>query len=149
MHNELLVDLTGEDGPFWVEFIQKGIVRHMKQTDDPNHPSVESNLWVRELADAVWDRVKIFNDLTKVDENIVMAKTMSLIMALWTARLCRTKSYDPRRPVELRKMAIGRSIRFGLAMTSCLLDESQDHRMFPLPEWDPPFDPNAKNGDFV
>lgn len=141
---ELLLEGTGETADWWMNFIGERVVAH---TDDKR--STDSGAWLKDVADALWGRVKPRYDLTVMDENIICSSLASLIYTLWSCRIRRAKSYDPRRPLEVRKGMMGRLLGYQHALLDYMTDESRDHVYFPAQEWGPPFAPNAKEGGFV
>ena len=73
------------------------------------------------------------------DGNIVCGMVMTVILAAWTARIHRAKAYDNRRDTNVRRLAMRELLRFGNALTECLVDESHDHCYFPGHGWEPPY----------
>lgn len=148
-HEDLLIRSTGEGCQYWMDFIGAAIPKHTRPSDNPLHGSTESNLWLRDLADEVFARMKPYHDLAKMDENIIVSSLVSLILTLWSCRVRRAKSYDPRRPLDVRRAMTGRLYDYHHALLDCIVNEASDHHYFPAQEWDPPFAPGAKDGDFV
>lgn len=149
MIDKLIEDGTGETCQFWMDFIGNMIQKHTKPSDNPLHGFTESDQWLIELSQELWKRVQPRHDLTKMDENIICSSLMGLILVQWSCRVRRAKSYDPRRPVEIRKGMMKRFLDYQHALMDAMMNEENDHNFFPKQEWDPPFVPGAKNGDFV
>lgn len=149
MIEDILIKGTGEGCKFWCDYIGNLIPKYSKPTDNPLHGFTESNLWVRDLADEIWKRVQERYDLTRLDENIITSKLLTLILGLWSCRIIRAKAYDPRRPVEIRQGMMKKLLEYHHALLDCISDESNDHVFFPSQGWDAPFAPNAKDGTFI
>ena len=97
--------------------------------------------WMTELVDEVCGEVRQRIDLTKADENIAVARTMAVILALWTARILRAKAYDVRRTLEDRKQLLEKLREFSTMLNECLIDESMDPVYFSAQDWRSPYDP--------
>ena len=149
MLDDALRKLTSHDSVYWVACVQSLITKHSKPTKDPNHSETDSGAMLRELSDYVWSAILATVDLKTTDENMSSAQAMSLVLTLWTCRIRRAKAYDPRRPVELRKKAMERLSLYHHSLLECMMNEANDANYFPGQEWDCPYSPNAKNGDFV
>jgi hypothetical protein len=85
---------------------------------------------------------------TPHDGNMFIAAVLSAILGLWFARLQRAKSFDPVRPVTLRRQAYQGWLNYARFMQDALIDESADPSYFPKQRWQSPYDPNATSGDF-
>lgn len=81
---------------------------------------------------------------THYDENIAVAKVLSVLLTLWVYRISRAKAYDPRRPIKVRKQAIDRTSQYALLLMQIVTDESVDPVYFPVQEWDPPYSKTAR-----
>lgn len=132
----------------WVLWIQ----RQINTTWRPNpaataHPiSYPAEDWIQPLTEEVQERV--LERCRGGDENIGIAMVVSYILATWAGRIARAKSFDPRRPVELRKGAYAAWLAWVRRMNETLVDESLDPSFFEQP-WESPFLPDATDGDFV
>lgn len=150
---DYLVQETGYGIAFWMEFIQKIITKSCKPNpDDPKHPLANPGQWMKALSGEVWKR--FYKQYKKKgwgcgDGNIACSMLLSILYTLWSSRITRAKSYDPRRPVELRKDCLNGLVFYQKMVFQCMIDESRDPELFVGQEWDPPFAPNAKEGRFV
>ena len=140
---------TGEGCQFWMDFIGNSIAMHSTHPEGAVHGDTQSNLWLRDLANTLWERIPLHHDLTVVDENIISAHLMSLILTLWTCRIIKAKACDKRRPVHLRQQAMRKGLLCHQQLVQCISDESRDHEFFPAQEWELPFPPGATDGDYV
>ncbi len=147
--NRQLTDGTGYDAHWWMCLIGKYIGKHSRPSENPLHGFTESNLWLRDLADEIWTNVKLHHDLTKIDENILCSKLMSLILTVWTCRIIRAKAYDPRRPIALRRIMLERANKYHHALLDCMVDESDDQLFCPEQDWETPYKQDAMDGTYV
>jgi hypothetical protein len=134
---------TGWTDEQWVDFIQRRIY------DNTNWETRDTDVipWLVDLINEVNDR-SIGEPPRNFDENMRAASVLSVILGTWFARIQRAKAYDPNRPKNLRQKALRGWRKYCIVLMDIVADESKDHRMFPQ-EWDAPFNPKAKSGDFV
>jgi hypothetical protein len=135
---------TGKDSVWWLNFIGERIAACAKllrgskglETCDPR-------VWLSDLVKELWKRSH--KQCPKAaDENIFCARWLGLILALWSCRIIRAKSYDPRRDPEDRRRMMVRFREYGELLLGCITDESVDHVYFHAQEWDCPFPPAAR-----
>ena len=138
--------VTGKDRKYWVALVQKLIAKHSRPTKDPWHGVTATAKVIEALVKEI---VKTYPKQERFDENMRMAAVLSYILATWYARVHRAKSYDPRRPVRLRKDAFMSRQRWAVAMFQTVIDESEDAEMFPGQKWETPWDPNPTDGFFT
>lgn len=137
---------TGYDGKWWVAKVQALIVKHSRPTKDPWHGTTET---ARMLSDLVREVERTAPKEGRFDENMRAASVLSLALATWYLRVHRAKSYDPRRPVKLRKAAYFNRLGYATALFLAMEDESLDQEHFPGQRWETPFDPYPTDGYFV
>ena len=137
---------TGHDARWWVAKIQGFIVKHTKPTKDPWHGRTATR---RAMADLMREVERTRPKTGRYDENMRMASVLSLVLATWYLRVHRAKSYDPRRPVKLRKAAYFNRLGYAAAFFLAIEDESLDQEHFPGQKWETPFDPYPTDGYFV
>ncbi len=141
-----LAATTGHDGRWWVAKIQALITKHSRPTKDPRHGRTMTG---KMIADLVREIEKTAPTKYAFDGNMRMANILSLVLATWYLRVHRAKSYDPRRPVALRKQAYFSRLGYAMALFRAIEDESQDQEHFPGQRWETPFDPYPTDGYFV
>ena len=137
---------TGHDGKWWVARVQALITRHSRPTKDPWHSRTMTRSMI---ADLVREIEKTAPSKGRFDGNMRMASVLSTVLATWCLRLSRAKSYDPRRPVKLRKLAYFQRLSYAAALFMAIEDESLDQEHFPGQNWETPFDPRTTDGYFV
>lgn len=137
---------TGHDGKWWVAKIQALITKHSRPTRDPWHGTTKT---AHMVADLVREIEKVSPKKVRYEVNMHMASVLSLALATWYLRVHRAKSYDPRRPVKLRKAAYFQRLGYAAALFLAMEDESQDQEHFPGQNWETPFDPCPTDGYFV
>jgi hypothetical protein len=137
--------MTGRDAIWWTLFVQAVIADAFRDNPkDPDHPVCDPAEWLNEVLQELADRrPKAYGD-----ENMWLARALSLVLATWDARISRAKAFDPRRPVALRRQAYNSYLRFGHALAAVTLDERGDFEMFDQP-WESPYDPEATDGSFI
>jgi len=138
---------TGWNEQYWVAHVQELIRVASREGEDPNHDECDPEVWVAELAKDVMACAP--EDGEPYDGNMWLTSTMGYILVLWYARIQRAKGYDSRRPIKLRQRALTQRASILAHFVHMFLDESRDHEFFPGQPWDPPFAPEAKDGDFV
>lgn len=163
--DEALLEYTGRDSRYWVEWVQDRIKQYFD--DDPTNPHPECDVaeWMTDLIDEVceqhrrwmmrplparrFERFRKPRSRQPYDENMSSAFIVALVLGTWTMRLSRVKAYDPRRPVALRKRALEGARQRAAALVDGIYDETSDPAYFYLPSWDNPVAPDAIDGDFV
>jgi hypothetical protein len=164
--DELIVGYTGLDSGAWVAVIQETIKTYFDAEPDNPHPQCETADWlpmvVRQIVERHDEHMarplprRPFERFRKArpprepyDGNMSGTLVVAAILTTWTMRLSRTKSYDPRRPVALRRRGLERTRANAAALVDCIYDESRDPEYFELPYWDNPMALVATDGDFV
>lgn len=146
-----LVQRTGWSSDFWFKWIGERIAYHSKPVDGSVHSESDVLAWVKDLAQYIFTTIypmKIY-DWSKMDGNIIVSSLLGLILTSWSVRIVRAKSYDGRRPVDVRRMMM-QSLNFlHHAILDSIVNESCDHIYFPSQGWDPPFSPDAQDGAYV
>lgn len=146
MRDPWLKRTTGTDDVEWVTFVQKAVNEATDWEKGPEgHGITDVKVWLDRLAERV---AKATPKDGHYDENIWAARVMGLVLVLWAVRVHRAKTQDPHRPVKLRRQSYRSWLAFMHVLFDALTDESRDHDYFPQ-MWDPPFAPNAHDGDFV
>jgi len=142
-----LVHNTGHDDVWWLRRVQRCIGH--ASTPPPKgdvHGRTDVKTWVAELA------MNVERAMPKhgtYDGNMRMAAVLGHVLCLWYLRVHRSKSYDARRPVKLRRRATAQWLFFTTELMRIALDERPDAKVFPGQDWDPPWNPRAINGKFV
>lgn len=95
--------------------------------------------FLKELIDKVWAEVPQKYDLAVMDENLVTARLVSLILTFWGARVSYGKCHDPKRPRKDRQAMYDRWLAYQFASFECFADGSLDPEFFPNQEWEFPF----------
>ena len=145
--SDWLAAITGNDGKWWVARVQSLVTKHARPTRDPRHKTAEPE---KIVADLVREIMKAARRTNRVgDGNMLAACALSLILATWFLRLSRAKSYDPRRPVALRKQAYFSRLGYATALFRAIEDESQDQEHFPGQNWETPFSDHPTDGYFI
>lgn len=106
---------------------------------------------MKDLIDAVWKSIEKMPcyDWNKMDGNIILSSLVGTILVLFACRITRAKSYDGRRPVEIRKKMMHSLCQTHHALFDIFVNESRDHIFCPSQGWDPPFSPDAQDGEYV
>ena len=139
--------MTGKPKSWWVAATQALITKHSRPTKDPRHGQTRTGMVVAELV-ALVEKTS-FRKKERFDGNMRMAAVLSYVLALWYLRVHRAKSYDPRRPVALRRGAYWSRMGYLNALFLAITDESEDQLYFPGQRWETPFDPYPTDGYFV
>lgn len=142
-----LTGYTGRDAEWWVLFVQQRIevgFRLNPNPADPNHPLFDEG-WLRDVLNEALDRTRSPGG----DPNIALGAVLAVVFSAWAARIARAKSYDPNRPLDLRRRALYRQAGMVAAIIDAAIDEGQDHLYFPKQKWNPPHGPQAEGGSFV
>jgi hypothetical protein len=144
--HDWLAHETGRSLPQWLRYVEDRIAAHTTPPDDPNHGHTDSS-WI---ADLVLE-IKRLGTIGKrpFDENMRISRITGLILCAWYAHVHRAKVMDPRRPIALRREAYERRQSWLAELALALHDERHDPELWPDQEWESPFLPNARNGDFV
>ena len=145
--SDWLAAITGHDGRWWVARVQSFVTKHARPTRDPKHKTAEPEKIIADLTREIMKAAKKTNRVG--DGNMLAACALSLILATWYLRLSRAKSYDPRRPVRLRKAAYFSRLNYAAALFLAMEDESFDQGHFPGQNWETPFDPRTTDGYFI
>jgi len=141
--NKYLKHWTGRDAEHWMNRI--GVLIHKCAKPIKGHKglfSCEPVVWVKHLTEEITTNHK--KCPKEADENILVAKLLSIVLVLWSYRIGRAKCHDPRRPVKQRRQGLERAVAFGSLIAKCLLDETHDPRFFPAQEWDVPHSSHAR-----
>lgn len=147
---EWLEKRTGRSAAWWVAAVQQAVQKASSPSDDPNHDQTDPNVWVQEVAKLVIDSLPPDNTIEfPFDGNMRIAAILGLVLSLWYARLGYAKSHSPSRPVSLRIPSYKNWLTWTQALIDAVFNESEDAVFFPGQEWDFPFGPHAKNGNFV
>lgn len=135
--DEYLKVRTGEGAQFWMDWIGNTIPKYTNQETKVSR----SGEWLASLSVTLWLRVKDLPcyDWSKQDENIICSSLMGLILILWSTRVIRAKSFDPRRPELVRREMVKRMWDYRDMVTEAMLDSTKDKQYFPLQEWKCPF----------
>ena len=140
--------LTGKNATWWVSEIQRLITAHSYKTKNPWHKATRKEKVMMGLVKLV-RKHGMPRAGPQYDGNMRIACILSYVLALWYLRLHRAKSYDPRRPVRLRRAAYWNRLGYAQAMFMAITDESLDPTLFPGQKWETPFDPYPTDGFFV
>lgn len=152
--NDYLQDRTGHDRRYWFARVQRLIVKHTTPIDpkvlkkmglSPGHGSTDTAAVVASLTREIQRTIPAD---APVDGNMFVAAVLGVVLSTWYARLQRAKSCDPVRPLSLRRKAYSAFLDFGTELSRILVDERDDATFLPEQEWDGPFTPNARSGDF-
>jgi len=146
-YKDWLEEKTDHDRKWWVARVQYWIDRYSFPTDDPDHDSTETGLVVMRLTQDVGYCAE--QRKGQFDENMYAAAVLSQVLSLWYLRVHRAKCLDPNRPIKHRKKAYEQWHKYTQALSSNMTDERLDPTHFPGQDWDTPFSPNAKDGEFV
>lgn len=152
---EFTSGLAGEELAKWCKLIEALIRKHTRPLtakeahkmgiSPKGHGETDPVKWIRDLAK---DVKKNFPKSGMYDGNMLMAVRMSQILMFWYLRLQRAKCYDPRRPVKIRRFAMEKLMVYCSTIMMMIVDERFDAEIFKQ-DWDPPFNPKAKDGVFV
>lgn len=140
--DEYLKVRTGEGAQFWMDRI--GQLIH--NNSDPGTRESDVKSWLGDLVSDLWAGMRhlpIYNWKT-MDENIAISSVLGAILSLWSCRIIRAKSYDNRRPLEVRQNMMRRLLTFQRILFECTVDETHDHQYFPAQEWHSPFTEERK-----
>ncbi len=141
---QYLVRATGHSDQHWVHAAQALINEYTDWDESTGHGDSETEAWVVDLARDVVRSMRGGGD-----PNMGAAAALGLILVTWYARIQRAKAYDPNRPVKLRQRALEAHRDYVALVMDSVNDESRDHVYFAGQKWDPPFAPEAKDGEFV
>lgn len=138
----------------WLRFVERSIVKsqygkkiRIKTKDGTGLHSQNSWDWLGEMM------VEVINSIPKDgrmrDPNMFVARRLGIVLLTWFVRVSRAKCFDPRRPLVLRKKAYALWLENLSGITSLLMDDRDDPKIWPGQKWDNPFGKNAKGGKFV
>ena len=132
---------TGKTDRWWLKRVGDLIAANS------NHVTRVSDVaaWSKLLVEEVVERTEV---PPGSDGNMLHASVLGYLLTKWFVRLVRAKSYDPRRPVKVRRLMMRRLAGYCQEVTGFMVDESEDCVHFPKQKWDPPFAPGAKDGRF-
>jgi hypothetical protein len=82
------------------------------------------------------------------DGNMRLAAVMSMVLALWYARVNYAKAHDPNRPGLLRRRSYRKFLEWVSAMQMIPVSEANDSIYFPGQKWDFPYSFGTQDGDF-
>ena len=134
--DDFLKNRTGDGAQFWMDWIGNQIPKYTTE-----NRLTQSDLWLRDLSEEIFKRVKQRYDLTVIDENILCSSIMSIILTLWSCRIIKAKAYDQRRQLEARQKMMSNLNDYHHALLDCMVNETMDHLFFPKQQWHPPFIP--------
>lgn len=146
---------TGWSSSFWFNWIGERISYHSKPVFQDGvrrvHDTTNTPAWLKDLVQFVHDTIlpKEIYDWSKMDENIIVASIVGVILSHWSCRIIRAKSYDGRRPIEVRQNMMLALNQLHHTLFECMVNEAKDHIFCPSQGWDPPFAPGAQDGDYV
>lgn len=149
MRDAWLKSRTGKDFRWWNLFVGNAIARHARKTKKSVHDEVDVPDWMGDFTEELDRRVSRLLPSNKYDNNMAFAASASYVLMRWFVRLARAKSYDPRRPVKVRRKMMGRLTEYCREVVGFMVDESGDADNYPKQEWDPPFAPGAKDGKYT
>lgn len=112
------------------------------------HASSNQRAWVLELM------LELLEDQRKrssgaYDGNMVIARELGMILAVWYANVHRAKSYDIHRPLELRKKANLSVNEYYGQMTTLMAADWLMWQVWPSQVYNFPYGLGAAGGDFV
>ena len=76
------------------------------------------------------------------------AAVLSQVLSLWYLRVQRAKAFDPHRPLNTRCRAYQRWLGYCQALMYNCVNEQHDSIVFQQ-EWELPFAPEARSGDYI
>jgi hypothetical protein len=142
--NKWLKQWTDNDSHYWLNRIGLLIGQCAKPIRGSKGLSTcDPVVWIKDLTQEI-RKVATKKIPKSADENIAIAKIVSLLLLLWSYRVGRAKCHDPRRPVKQRRQGLEKTVVFGSLVTECLLDETHDPQYFPAQDWDVPHAKNAR-----
>jgi hypothetical protein len=144
--DQFLLAETGRTSQFWIGLIQNLIQEFSEVVDDPKHPETDVEAWISTLTKKLVD---VLPEDKNYDENIRVARELGLLLVLWSVRISRAKAYDPNRPAELRLRALAGLRNYVAALQDAIHDETMDDLYFNGQDWNPPYGPSVREGDFV
>ena len=137
----------------WLERIESLISKHSTPARTrgkyKGHASTDSVAWVQELTVEVQKDIRLCNKGIGYDENMALASRMGQILAVWYCTVHRAKSFDARRPLNLRRDANFKVVRYRGLMVQMMSDDWLMFRAFPNQPYNYPWGEGAIDGDFV
>lgn len=146
---ELLQEQTGHDSLYWCRRIQALIPQHSQRTSDPAHDFTETLGWVTEITAELWRHFLEQEYPSTQDENMWMARMLTLILGSWYSTIQRAKIGSPSRPVALRQQAYARWQTWFQCLIEVVTDETGFPVLFPGEARENPFEPSATDGSFI
>lgn len=95
---------------FWMRRCEELITKHSTSARTrgkyKGHGSTDSVAWVQQLTSELQAFIRRSRRGKAYDENMALGSLTGLVLTVWYCNLHRAKSYDPHRPLELRRTAL-------------------------------------------
>jgi hypothetical protein len=144
--NDWLEKFTGCTAAWWVAACQNAVEQSCTKKEGEAHDDADPKKFVSIISDLVGQSLK---DDGAFDGNMRQAAVLSLVLALWYARVSHAKCHDPNRPGLIRRKAYTKRLEWVEAMALIPVDERQDSVYFSGQKWDFPFSFGTQDGDFT
>lgn len=128
------------------DLIQKHSTEPRKRGKYKGHSISDVRGWMKEFIDIT---VKKRADYGPTDGNLRAARRVGLALLTWYVRVHRAKAMDPRRPIAHRKAAYSQVLVTVGDIAKAVFNDCMDPLTFPEQEWESPWAPDARDGDFV
>jgi hypothetical protein len=141
------------DLEFWLKRCECLIVKHSTaprvRGKYKGHSSTDAAAWVRDLTDEVQAWIRRTRPGIAYDENMALASTLGLILSTWYALVHRAKTYDPNRPLKLRRKANRIVTDFRAELVRAVCNDALMGKVWSGQTFAPPYGKAAKGGKFV
>lgn len=137
----------------WLKFCESRIAarstRARTRGKYKGHASTDSYAWIKDLVIEAQSYIKRTRRGIAYDENMALGSLVGLILVTWYCNVHRAKTYDPNRPVKLRRRAARQLAAFKADLIAGMASDKLMAEVWSGQEFNPPWGPQAKGGKFV
>lgn len=113
------------------------------------HGDTDAVAWIKDITAEAQSHIRRANRSKAYDENMALGSLVGAILVTWYCNLHRAKTYDPNRPLELRRIALQQRNDFiGILFKNVHSDELMS-TVWSGQAFNFPFGLLAADGDFV
>lgn len=138
---------------FWLMRVEQLIAVHSTPPRTrgkyKGHGSTDSCAWVAALARELAVEIRRCNRGIGYDENLALASKVGYVLAAWYALCHRAKSFDPNRPLRLRRRALVHCNRYRQLLTDRMSDDALMTSVWSAQIFNLPYGRGAIGGSFI
>ena len=114
------------------------------------HGDTDVRHWIQALLGACNESVKARAKNNRYDGNMAIAAKLGLLLVAWFCTVQRAKSFDPNRPLKLRRQAQVRLERYREKLSGVVGSDKLMGQVFGKRQaWNFPYGKGAKGGKFI